>query len=242
MKTQVNPEFWSGSEILVWPRCSDPVHNTGCNGCHVAWSLTNVTRASGNDVKKQNGWLVCAAYFKVKNVINSSVCTNKYARKRIYHYCKVQIDKSVPRVTVWHHEAEPRDAKTETLGTYLSIHTSHSCQILIIPLLPNTENFKPLALWTYQYFPPEGEQRDILGSRQFWKNWCLILHPWRQVFSQHGSQITATMWGKIFLALFSKWRRRKACALIFLYQFLLFFDWLYNRILYTYWVQHLNDL
>ena len=42
------------------------------------------------------------------------------------------MDKSVPRVTVWHHSAEPRDAKTMTLGTDLSISTSHSCQILII--------------------------------------------------------------------------------------------------------------
>ena len=32
--------------------------------------------------------------------------------------------KSVPRVTVWHHEAEPRDAKTMTLGTDLPIRTS----------------------------------------------------------------------------------------------------------------------
>ena len=42
------------------------------------------------------------------------------------------MDKSVPQVTVWHHSAEPRDAKTATLGTDLSIRTSHSCQILII--------------------------------------------------------------------------------------------------------------
>ena len=42
------------------------------------------------------------------------------------------MDKSVPRVTVWHHSAEPRDAKTMTLGTDLSIRTSHSCHILII--------------------------------------------------------------------------------------------------------------
>ena len=40
------------------------------------------------------------------------------------------MDKSVPRVTVWHHSAEPRDAKSVTLGTDLSIRTSHSCQIL----------------------------------------------------------------------------------------------------------------
>ena len=41
------------------------------------------------------------------------------------------MDKSDPRVIVWHHSAEPRDAKTMTLGTDLSITTSHSCQILI---------------------------------------------------------------------------------------------------------------
>ena len=41
------------------------------------------------------------------------------------------MDKSVPRVTVWHHSAEPRDAKTVTLGTDFSVRTSHSCQILI---------------------------------------------------------------------------------------------------------------
>ena len=39
------------------------------------------------------------------------------ARKRIHHSCKVWVDKSVPRVTVWHHEAslvmpkcDPRDS------------------------------------------------------------------------------------------------------------------------------------
>ena len=42
------------------------------------------------------------------------------------------MDKSVPRVTVWHHSAEPRDAKTMTLGTDLPIRTSYSCQILIL--------------------------------------------------------------------------------------------------------------
>ena len=41
------------------------------------------------------------------------------------------MDKSFPQVTVWHHSAEPRDAKTMTLGTDLHIRTSHSCQILI---------------------------------------------------------------------------------------------------------------
>ena len=41
------------------------------------------------------------------------------------------MDTSVPRVTVWHHSAEPRDAKTMTFGTDLSIRTSHLCQIHI---------------------------------------------------------------------------------------------------------------
>ena len=36
------------------------------------------------------------------------------------------MDKSVPRVTVWHHSAEPRDAKTMTLGTDLPIRTPGS--------------------------------------------------------------------------------------------------------------------
>ena len=45
------------------------------------------------------------------------------------------MDKSVPPVTVWHHLAEPRDAKTVTLGTALSVCTSHSCQILIFHTL-----------------------------------------------------------------------------------------------------------
>ena len=40
--------------------------------------------------------------------------------------CKVRTDKSVPRVTDWHHSPEPRDAKTVTLGTDLSVRTSHS--------------------------------------------------------------------------------------------------------------------
>ena len=66
-KIQVNLDFWSGSEILVWPWCSDPPLNTGCNGRHVSRSLTDVTRASGNYLKKtQNGWRECVTYFKVK--------------------------------------------------------------------------------------------------------------------------------------------------------------------------------
>ena len=47
------------------------------------------------------------------------------------------MDKSVPRVTVWHHLAEPRDSKTMPLGTDLPICASHSCQILIVYSLPS---------------------------------------------------------------------------------------------------------
>ena len=35
----------------------------------------------------------------------------KYARKRIQHAFVDRIDKSVLRVTVWHHSVEPYDAK-----------------------------------------------------------------------------------------------------------------------------------
>ena len=42
---------------------------------------------------------------------NSCVETHRCARKRIYHESEVLILKSVPRVKVWHHLAEPCDAK-----------------------------------------------------------------------------------------------------------------------------------
>ena len=41
------------------------------------------------------------------------------------------MDKSVSRVAVWHHSAEPRDAKTMTIGRDLSIRTLYSCKLLI---------------------------------------------------------------------------------------------------------------
>ena len=45
----------------------------------------------------------------------------RHARKRIYHACKVWIEKSVPRVTVSLHSAEPHDALV-TLRTDLGIY------------------------------------------------------------------------------------------------------------------------
>ena len=53
-------------------------------------------------------------------------------KKNIILLYKVRTDNSVPRLTVWHHSAEPRDAKTVTLGIDLSVRTSHSSQILIV--------------------------------------------------------------------------------------------------------------
>ena len=43
---------------------------------------------------------------------------------RIYHEFKGRIDKSVPRVTVWHHEAAPSGAKPEG-QIYLSFPQTH---------------------------------------------------------------------------------------------------------------------
>ena len=37
--------------LIFLPYSSDPVFNMGCNGRRVTWSLTNVTRASENNVK-----------------------------------------------------------------------------------------------------------------------------------------------------------------------------------------------
>ena len=45
---------------------------------------------------------------------------------------EVRMDKSVPLVTVWHHSAEPRDAKTMTIGTDLPIRTSHTSDSYIL--------------------------------------------------------------------------------------------------------------
>ena len=47
---------------------------------------------------------------------------------------KNQTGKKIPSlgITVLHHSAEPRDAKTVTLGTKFSIRTSHLCKILVI--------------------------------------------------------------------------------------------------------------
>ena len=56
---------------------------------------------------------------------------------RIFHECEVLIENSVPRVTVWHHEAEPRDAKL------------YPSDAKLYPRVPNTQDrlFFLLAYW-----------------------------------------------------------------------------------------------
>ena len=47
------------------------------------------------------------------------------ARKRVYHVCKVWIDKYVPPVTVWHHSASLVMPKRPLGQIYLSISDTH---------------------------------------------------------------------------------------------------------------------
>ena len=75
---------------------------------------------------------MCGVFY-VKLLLIQALAQNSVQEKEyIMSVSKVRTDKSVPRVTVWHHSAEPRDAKTVTLGTDLSVRTLNSCQILII--------------------------------------------------------------------------------------------------------------
>ena len=76
------------------------------------------------------------------------------------------MDKSVPPVTVWHHSAEPRDAKTMTFGTDLSIRTSHSCQILII--LNDSRREKICEFFSFLYFYFEQVRPNRHNSFHAW--------------------------------------------------------------------------
>ena len=80
--------------------------NIGCIGRHVFLSLSDVTKTSVL-FKMED---VMAPYLPVKLSLLKRLHL-KYARKRIQHSFVDMIDKSGPRVTVWHHSAEPRDAK-----------------------------------------------------------------------------------------------------------------------------------
>ena len=54
---------------------------------------------------------------------------------RILHGCAVRIENSVQRVTVWHPEAMPSDAKQLSRGTEFSIRTERSSLILFLTYL-----------------------------------------------------------------------------------------------------------
>ena len=60
-----------------------------------------------------------------------------YARKRIQHAFVDRLDNSVPRVTVWHHSSEPRDAKQWYSGqnclSYPQTHDRFSYSTKTIP-------------------------------------------------------------------------------------------------------------
>ena len=64
-------------------------------------------RAAGN-LTTDSAQLICPFVF--------AYAKNRFSHDvpqiiRILHECEVLIEKSVPRVTVWHYSAEPRDAK-----------------------------------------------------------------------------------------------------------------------------------
>ena len=80
--------------FLIWV-------NIGCIGRHVI---------SSSDFKRQfiqNG----GRKYRVFKTGLIKALAPKYASKKIQHAFVDSIDKSVPRVTVWHHSTEPRDAK-----------------------------------------------------------------------------------------------------------------------------------
>ena len=57
-------------------------------------------------------WLTrMSGVFQGKIVVKSSVGTKSVQKERIYNQWEVRIDKAIPLVTVWHHEALPSDTK-----------------------------------------------------------------------------------------------------------------------------------
>lgn len=109
--------FGQGQKFQFDPVVLTPLLNIDCNGRQVHWWLTIVTKASDKDVKKD----------KMPGV--NARCIFKYNRNR---WLKKSII-CVPGVNVCYHSAEPRDGKIVNLWTDLSIRTTHSYQILIMP-------------------------------------------------------------------------------------------------------------
>ena len=77
--------------------------------------------ATQNPLTSSLGIVILAVFRSIDTAIDKlSKCHDKHIRAydptevkiiRILHECEVLIEKSVPRVTVWHHEAPPSDAK-----------------------------------------------------------------------------------------------------------------------------------
>ena len=109
-------QTWSESTLLIFPRCgSNFIRHKGYNVRWVFWGgffvVDNFFRIFEIEFlvfcllywhsARCGGMLPFAVPWLILNVWNIRIC----------HECEVWIDKSVPRVTVWHHEALPSDAK-----------------------------------------------------------------------------------------------------------------------------------
>ena len=81
---------------------------------------------------------------------------------RILHECEVLIEKSVPRVTVWHHEALPGDAKLwpegqiclsvpHTHDSFFFLHT-YGCWHLIIIIFTIKDLQSRWPFWFWRHF------------------------------------------------------------------------------------------
>ena len=87
--------------VKPWVRQKRDQHvlqNTGCNGCQVTLSLS---MTSQNDVEIKMAD-TNAKYFEV-NLILIHVSTPIGVQEKESIMSEVPIEKSVPRVTIWHH-------------------------------------------------------------------------------------------------------------------------------------------
>ena len=94
---------------MILPKALVLLLNIGWIGCHIISSLATSQNVRMTPVlfKMMD---VNAGYLKLKLDLLKR-WHPKYARKIIQHASVDRIDKSVPPVSVWHHSAEPHDAK-----------------------------------------------------------------------------------------------------------------------------------
>ena len=59
-----------------------------------------------------------------------------YARKRIYHGCSVRIENLSLGITVWHHKAQPGDAKQWPSDGFFYPHLTLMKDSYILPFSP----------------------------------------------------------------------------------------------------------